>query len=185
VFDGAAGPYDEEAPTLPLSVYGRTKLEAEKAVREILPEALILRTTVVFGWDPQSKNFAMQIGERVENGQDITVPGDQFGSPTWAEFLADASVRLLERGVGGVVNVAGRDTVARADFARALVRVFGGAPEKVIAVSTAALKQKAPRPLRCGLRTEKLQALLGEPPISMEEALALLKARWQSDARRK
>jgi dTDP-4-dehydrorhamnose reductase len=183
VFDGATGPYSEDAAPNPLSVYGRTKLDAENAVRDISPDALIVRTTVVFGWDRQSKNFAMQIYERTRNGLDITVPEDQLGTPTWAEYLAEASVRLARKNISGVVNVAGRDTVPRIDFARALVRLFGGMTENVRGVSTSALGQKAPRPLCCGLRTEKLQALLGEPPISLEESLARLKTRWQSEGR--
>ncbi|HEX2229658.1 MAG TPA: SDR family oxidoreductase [Candidatus Binatia bacterium] len=181
VFDGAAGPYSEAAAPNPLSVYGRTKLEAETAVRDVLEDALILRTTVVFGWDRTSKNFAMQIYERLEKGLEMIIPEDQLGTPTWTEYLAETSVRLIQKGVSGVVNVAGRDTVPRSEFARALVKTFGGQPERVIAVSTAHLSQKAPRPLRGGLRTDKLAGLLSEAPISLEESLARLKLQWQSD----
>jgi dTDP-4-dehydrorhamnose reductase len=111
----------------------------------------------------------------------MTVPDDQLGTPTWAEYLADASVRLIQSGVSGVVNVAGKDTVPRTEFARALVRLFGGEPARVIPIATASLGQKARRPLRGGLRTGKLRELLGEVPISLEEALAGLKLHWQRD----
>jgi dTDP-4-dehydrorhamnose reductase len=181
VFDGLDGPYDEDAAPNPLSVYGRTKLEAENALRGILDDALIVRTTVVFGWDRQSKNFAMQIYDRVQRGLEMTIPDDQLGSPTWAGYLADASVRLVEKGASGVVNVVGRDIVTRTEFARALVRVFGGGPELVIPVSTASLGQKAARPLRGGLRTGRLRALLGEEPPSLEESLERLRSDWQSE----
>jgi dTDP-4-dehydrorhamnose reductase len=179
IFDGADGPYDEHAVPNPLSVYGRTKLEAENAIRDILGDALLLRTTVVFGWDLHSKNFAMQIYDRVQQGLEMTIPDDQLGSPTWAEYLAEASVRLMERGASGVVNVAGKDTVPRTEFARALVILFGGKPERVIPVSTASLGQKAARPLRGGLRTDKLRNLLEETPISLEESLKRLWLAWQ------
>jgi len=182
IFDGASGPYDETAAPNPLSAYGRNKLEAENAICGIVEDALILRTTVVFGWDRTSKNFAMQIYERVQKGLEMTIPDDQLGSPTWAEYLAQASVQLMARGVSGIVNVAGKDTLPRADFARALVRTFGGAPERVIAVSTASLGQKAARPLRGGLRTDKLRELLGEAPISLADSLARLKLEWRRDS---
>lgn len=182
IFDGADGPYDEDAAPNPLSVYGRTKLEAENVIRGILEDALILRTTVVFGWDQQSINFAMQIYDRVQKGLEMTIPADQLSSPTWAGYLADVSVRLMESGVSGVVNVVGRDTVSRTEFARSLVKLFGGKPERVIPVSTASLRQKAARPLRGGLRTEKLRDLLGQVPLSLEESLARLKLDWQRNA---
>jgi dTDP-4-dehydrorhamnose reductase len=181
IFDGGAGPYGEEAASAPLSVYGHSKLEAEIAVADILPEALIIRTSVVFGWDRSSKNFAMQIHERVQRGADITVAADQLGTPTLAEYLAEASERLVEKDIGGIVNVAGADTVDRASFARSLVRVFGGEPERVNAVSTASLRQKAARPLRAGLRTDKLRQLLGEAPLSLDNSLLRLTAAWRSN----
>jgi dTDP-4-dehydrorhamnose reductase len=182
IFDGADGPYSEEAAPNPLSVYGRTKLEAENAIRDILPAALIVRTTVVFGWDRLSKNFAMQIYDRVQAGLDMTIPDDQLGSPTWAGYLADTSVLLTQSGASGVVNVAGKETVSRTDFARALVRLFGGMPERVIPVPTATLRQRAARPLRGGLRTDKLHKLLGAPPLSLEESLERLRLDWQRNS---
>jgi dTDP-4-dehydrorhamnose reductase len=180
VFDGVNGPYDEMAQPNPLSSYGRTKLAAENAIRDSLEDPLIVRTTVVFGWDHGSKNFAMQIYERVQKGLEMTIPGDQIGTPTLAGYLADASVRLAQMGVAGVVNVVGKDIVPRSDFARALVKLYGGKPELVIPVSTASLHQKAARPLHGGLRTEKLQRLWGEEPPSLEQSLRRLELEWKS-----
>lgn len=173
VFDGRSGPYDEDAPTAPLSVYGKSKLDAEMAVREILPEALILRTTVVYGWDPLSKkkNFAMQVYERVQTGQEMTIPFDQIGNPTLADYLAECSIELADKQVSGVVNVVGKDLLPRTDFTRALVRSLGGDVNRVTPVTTASMKQKAVRPLQGGLRTEKLARLLGRDVLSLDDAL--------------
>src|SRR5262252_5555446 len=166
VFDGKNGPYQEEDNPAPLSVYGRTKLAAEQAIGEICPDALIIRTTVLYGWDQKSVNFAMQIYARVQAEAEMTIPSDQIGNPTLADYLAEASVDLVQRETSGVVNVVGKDLVPRSEFAKALVRTFGGNPERVIPVTTASLKQKAARPLRGGLRTEKVTRLLGKEPIS-------------------
>lgn len=173
VFDGQNGPYDEQAPTAPLSVYGKSKLDAEIAVREIVPEALILRTTVVYGWDPLSKkkNFAMQVFERVQTGQEMTIPFDQIGNPTLADDLAECSIELADKHVSGIVNVVGKDLLPRTDFTRALVRSLGGDVNRVTPVTTASMKQKAARPLRGGLRTEKLASLLGREALSLDQAL--------------
>jgi dTDP-4-dehydrorhamnose reductase len=176
VFDGTAGPYDEEAQPNPLSVYGQSKLDGENAIREILRDALVARTTVVYGWDSLSlkKNFAMQVFERVKTGQEMTIPVDQIGNPTLADYLAQCSIALVERDVCGIVNIVGKDLVARADFTRALAKLFGGDPNRVTPVTTASMKQKAVRPLNGGLRTEKLARLLGRDVLPLDQALQWL-----------
>jgi dTDP-4-dehydrorhamnose reductase len=172
VFDGAAGPYSEDDPVCPQGVYARSKLEGELAVREALPDALILRTTVVFNWDPDSRNFAMQVWERLSKGERMRVPSDQLGNPTLAEFLAEASMELIERGVRGeIVNVVGRDRVPRTEFAVRLAERLDLDSSLIDPVTTADLQQVAPRPLDAGLRTEKLAALLGRPAPTLDESL--------------
>lgn len=179
IFDGEAGPYDENAVPRPLNVYGQTKLAAEEAVRESLDDSLIIRTTVVYGWEPDSKNFAMQVYQRVRAGEQFTVPSDQVSNPTLAEYLAQASVQLAALEVRGIVNVVGNDLVTRADFARVLARTFGGSPALVVPVLTANLSQKARRPLRGGLRINKLVELLGRD-VAMPLDYAMTRLRHRS-----
>jgi dTDP-4-dehydrorhamnose reductase len=183
VFDGKTGPYDEEAEPSPLSVYGKTKLAAERAIGEICADSLIIRTTVLYGWDQESINFAMQIYARVKAEAEMTIPSDQIGNPTLADYLAEASVDLVLRKTTGVVNVVGRDLVPRSEFAKALVKTFGGDPGRVIPVTTGSLKQKAARPLRGGLRTEKVTRLLGKEPISLAESLERLRSQWRAETK--
>ena len=180
VFDGENGPYAEDDHARPLSVYGRSKLEGEKAIAEICEDALTIRTTVIYGWERDSVNFAMQIYRRVKSGDEMTIPHDQIGNPTLGEYLAETSAALVERGVTGIVNVVGRNRIPRSDFARALVGLYGGDVDKVIPVSTVSLRQKALRPLDAGLRTDKLERLLGKPAMSLEDALERLKRQWQA-----
>jgi len=181
VFDGKAGPYAEDACAAPLSVYGRSKWAAEQALQEMIEPVLILRTTGAFGWDLNSKNFAMQVYHKVRARERMTIPMDQFGNPTLADFLAEASLALARQGASGVVNVVGKDHLARSDFARALVKLYGGSPDLVVPVSTESLKQPAARPLRGGLRTEKLERLLGRPAISLADALRRLERQGKAD----
>jgi dTDP-4-dehydrorhamnose reductase len=77
VFDGAAGPYGEDDATNPLSVYGKAKLEAERAILGEMPEHLILRTTTVFGPERQGKNFVYQLLRKVAKQERMVVPSDQ------------------------------------------------------------------------------------------------------------
>jgi dTDP-4-dehydrorhamnose reductase len=160
VFDGRSGPYRETDPTRPESVYGRTKLAGEQLVAALVPNHLIVRTTVVYSYLPGSVNFFMQILQRAQNRQSITVPSDQIGNPTQAANLAQALAELIEGGHRGIFNLVGTSRVGRDVFARRILEKLGYDPEQVAAVPTASLKQKAPRPLAAGLVTDKAQAVL-------------------------
>ena len=181
VFNGQAGPYAEDDEPSPLSVYGRTKWEAEQAVRTGQSDSLILRTTAVFGWDRTSRNVAMQVWERLAAGQALSVPNDQWCNPTLADYLAEVSVRLLTLGVEGVVNVVGKDRIPRSQLAVALARVMALDPALIHAVPTRDLGQRAPRPLQGGLKIDKLVSLLGTEPLDLTESLKRFRRQWRAD----
>lgn len=171
LFDGQAGPYAEDAPIHPLNIYGRTKWEGEEIIRSLLPDHLIIRTTAVFSWNPGLRNFAMQIWERLRAGEAMRVPSDQWCNPTLASYVAEMSVRLIELGAQGVFNVVGKDWVTRADLGKALANAMDLDSALILPVSTAELGQRAPRPLKAGLRTDKLERLFGEAPPGLSEFL--------------
>jgi dTDP-4-dehydrorhamnose reductase len=173
VFDGAAGPYRESDAARPLSVYGRTKLEGEEAVLEADPGALVVRTTVVWGPEANGRNFAHQLARRLRAGAPMAVPEDQISTPTYNDDLARATVALVDAGVAGVVHVAGAELLDRAAFARRLAAAMGLDPALVQPVPTAALGQRAARPLRAGLRIDRLRSLLPSfEPLDPEAAVA-------------
>ena len=159
VFDGKAGPYGEDAPASPVSVYGRTKLEGERAVLRADPANLSIRTTVVYSWRPGDKNFLMQLVLAARRRSRMRVPADQVSSPTYAPDLGRAIAALAGRRAAGVLNVAGPDVLGRYDFAVRAARILGLDASLLDAVPTAGLDQKAARPLAAGLRTERLRAL--------------------------
>ena len=160
VFDGTAGPYAEDDPTRPLSVYGRAKWEGEQAVREADARSLIVRTTVVYGPERQEKNFVYQLIRRCGAGERLSVPKDQMSSPTYNRDLAAASIELAERGASGVWHVAGATVLDRYAFAILAADAFDLDAGLIAPVSTASLGQRATRPLRGGLRVERAQRTL-------------------------
>ena len=173
VFDGTGGPYGEDDPVCPLSVYGRSKLEGERAVQEADPAALVLRTTVVYGPEANGRNFAYQLASRLGRGEAMRVPGDLVSSPTYNRDLAEALLALVDAGVSGVVNVAGPEVLDRATFARQLAGLMGLDGGLVEAVPTSALGQTAGRPLDAGLRIDRLRELLpGFVPRGAADAIA-------------
>lgn len=178
VFDGLSGPYGEDDEPCPLSVYGGTKLRVERYVKRLTASHLIIRTAWVFGYDRDSVNFAMQVYGRLKQGTPVVAAEDQWGNPTSVDELAEVSLDLVRKDVTGTLHVAGRDLVTRFDFARRLAAAFGFSPESVRPVATAALSQRARRPLRGGLKTEKLRCVLGRATMTLDEALRDLLERW-------
>jgi dTDP-4-dehydrorhamnose reductase len=175
VFDGAGGPYGEQDPPSPLSVYGRSKLEGERAVRDANPRALVVRTTVVYGPEPQGKNFVHQMLRRAAAGQRMTIPADQRSSPTYNRDLAAATVELVERGVTGVMHLAGPEIMDRHAFARIVCEVFGLDASLLTPVTTASLGQRAARPLDAGLLIDRARALLATPLRGPREGLEAMR----------
>ncbi len=175
VFDGEGGPYAEDDPVRPLSVYGRSKLEGERAVGEANPRAVIVRTTVVYGPEPQRKNFVYQLLRRGRAGERMRVPDDQVSSPTCNADLAAASVELTEREIRGIYHVAGPEVLDRHAFARLVCRVVGLDAALLEPVATSALGQRARRPLRAGLRIDRARAMLASPLRGPEEGLRAMR----------
>jgi CDP-6-deoxy-D-xylo-4-hexulose-3-dehydrase len=181
VFDGAAGPYREDAEPSPISVYGRAKRDAETLVREYPHKTLIVRTTAVVSWDRSSRNFAMTVWNVLSSGRPLRVASDQWCNPTLAEFLAEASVRLVQAGVDGIVNVAGKTRMTRADLAGALAKAMALDPALIQPVPTSALNQRAARPLQGGFDTTKLTEALGTEPLDLAASLQRLRRQWRAD----
>jgi dTDP-4-dehydrorhamnose reductase len=96
VFDGSArSPYREIDAPNPINVYGRTKLEGERAIQAAGPRHLILRTSWVYGL--RGRNFLRTMLARADAGAPLAVVDDQRGSPTWGRHLASATVTLIQR----------------------------------------------------------------------------------------
>ena len=97
VFDGSqATPYTETDTPRPLSVYGASKAEAERRVLEVMPGALVIRTSAFFGpWDPH--NFVVQTLRAIGNGRRVSVAGDIVVSPTYVPDLVNGDARSADR----------------------------------------------------------------------------------------
>lgn len=177
---GAVGPFSETDPPNPTSWYGECKLGAERAVQKVFGEsgALIVRTTMVFSWDPTGMNFLMQYLRQLNpetRVESFRIPVDQISTPAYAPWLAGATLELREKGLGGVFNLVGSDLLSRREIVERVAEAFGyGSAEAGRAfrfVKTADLGQAARRPLTAGLTMEKAKAH-GIRPWNLAEAFA-------------
>lgn len=148
VFDGQAGPYSVECAPNPINVYGCTKRDGELAVLAADPDALVIRTNVVYGPDPQDKNFECQLRQKAQSGEEFAVADDQFNNPIHNSELAVRSLLLVATGAKGVQHVGGPDVLSRYEFAKLLCARHGWS---VTLRPQRTFHRVAKRPLRSGL----------------------------------
>jgi dTDP-4-dehydrorhamnose reductase len=169
VFDGSAtAAIDEDAPTNPLGIYGRSKLEGEQAVLAQGGAALVVRTSWLYG--ATHKNFVLTILKLMAERDTLRVVSDQRGRPTSTQTLSLALLRLVDIEARGVVHVAddaGPLGISWHDFAVAIrARALAcGLPVKASVVEpipTSAYPTPAKRPAFSVLSTARYEALTGE-----------------------
>jgi dTDP-4-dehydrorhamnose reductase len=170
VFDGKNGPYGEEDKPNPLSVYGRTKLEAERIVRAVHPGAILVRTTLVFDYDPGGRNFLMEL---LQARRPVPCWTDHRATYTWGPNLGEAAAELLTAGKTGLWHIAGPEALSRHEFALRVAARFGLDPGLFRPARIREAPPRAPRPLRAGLKTDKARAALRTKLLSVDEALEL------------
>lgn len=176
VFDGEAGPYTEEDIPNPLSIYAKSKLEAEKIIADSGHPFSILRTMIVYGItdDVQRSNIILWTKNSLELGKDIRVINDQFRGPTLAEDLALACYEAAIRKATGLYHVSGREVISIIDMAYKVADYFGLDKKYIHPVSTAELNQPAKRPLKTGFIISKAERDLAFHPRSIDEGIRII-----------
>lgn len=119
VFDGRkSSPYLPQDQPAPLGVYGQSKLAGERAVMEILPDALIVRTSWLYS--ANGYNFVKTILRLLQERPTVRVVADQVGTPTSAASLAPALWRLLDANTQGIHHYSDAGVASWYDFACAI-----------------------------------------------------------------
>jgi len=178
VFDGMKPtPYLETDTPNPISAYGRSKLEGERAIQASGCRHLILRTSWVYGL--RGKNFLLTILRLAREGRELRVVDDQIGAPTWCRDIAVATARLAQesaaRETAGLFHLTAAGATSWYGFAREILETSGlGAP--VMAIPSSEYRSPARRPANSLLSCAKLKAWcnieLPEWPDSLRSCLA-------------
>lgn len=173
VFDGRANrPYREEDEPNPLSVYGKSKLGAERTLAEEHPEWLLIRTQWLFG--PGGPDFVSAILRKADREGAVRVVTDQVGCPTFAPDLAEATRRLLEAGARGIVHFSNAGQTSFYDYAVFLLAEAGREGVRVEPVKTADFPKgvyPAPRPFFSVLDKAKYTGITGSAPRPWRDAV--------------
>jgi dTDP-4-dehydrorhamnose reductase len=179
VFDGAAGPYDEQATPNPRGAYAMSKHAGELAVSTLLPAGQwsLARTAVVFGWPAAGRdNFGSWLVGSLSRGAPVHCFEDQWISPTYVSSCAQMLCEVAERRLSGVWHLAGAEVLDRVTFARAVCERFGFDRALVVPTRMADVKLKRPRPARAGLQVTRAQRELAAKPLSLDLALERFRA---------
>lgn len=146
VFSGqATEPYPTDAPTGPRSVYGRTKLAGEQAVRELCPGSYVVRTAWVYG--QTGGNFVRTMARLEAERDTLDVVDDQRGSPTWSRDLAVGLVALAGSGAPcGVYHCTNGGDTTWYGLARAVFEELGADPRRIRPTTSDRFVRPAPRP---------------------------------------
>ena len=172
VFDGTSGPYKEDDPLNPISVYGKTKLASEHILLEKDIKNLVIRGNVLYDYSPHtSASFLNWVVSSLKGNQEIKVVKDQFNNPTWTRSMSDIIELSIENDLEGIIHWGDSVHISRFEFAKLIAKKFSLNESLIKPVLTSELNQPAKRPLQSGLSTEKLVNMLDIIPPSIDDCL--------------
>jgi len=167
VFDGTKDmPYTEDDPVNPINVYGKSKAEGERLVREVLNAHIILRTSWVFS--AAGKNFVTTMRRLGTERDELKIVDDQCGGPTSADCIANVLMRIASQYLQGkaiswgTYHYAGLPIVSWYEFAEAVFEAEEKAHRpKLVPCASTEYPTKAQRPKNSALSTARIQREMG------------------------
>lgn len=177
IFDGLRGNYIESDEPNPINVYGRTKLEGERAVADANPEALIARVNF-YGWSWQGqRSLAEFFYNNLSVGRPLFGFTDIVFCPLLVNDMVEILLRMLARNLHGIYHVVSPETLSKFAFGRMLARHFGFDENLISPASHNTANLTARRSPLLTLRGDKLAGSLGEilpgQDISMQRFVEL------------
>ncbi|NQU95498.1 MAG: SDR family oxidoreductase [Candidatus Omnitrophica bacterium] len=177
VFDGTKAPYKENDPTNPLNLYGKLKLEAEEWIKGNISKFVIVRTTNVYGWDPETvtPNYVMGLYRTLKEGKPFNAPSFLRGNPTYANDLAEAIVELYVKNAHGLFHVVGKSFVDRLEWANAACEIFE-LNKSLLNETKVPSPDMVPRPLESNLTSDKFMRAYKSTLHDLASGLKLMKS---------
>ena len=172
VFDGKNGPYFEEDVTSPLSVYGNTKLEAEKIIQSHNSKNLIIRGNVLYdNYKYSGASFLNWVVKSLNKKISINVVDDQINNPTWTQSMAKIIGLCIDKKLSGLYHWGDGELVSRYTFAKMIAKKYKLETNLINPIATEKLGQIAHRPLNSGLISDKLMSALNIKQPSINDCL--------------
>jgi dTDP-4-dehydrorhamnose reductase len=169
LFDGRKGNYVEEDLPSPITPYGRSKALAEEEVFASGAEAVVVRTSLIYGWRPTIARAVQWMIDDLRVGKPVHLFTDEVRCPIWVESLAAAVIELAGMSYTGVLHVAGAQPLSRYEFGVRMLRFHGIAPSSVIPAPS---PKDGSRPLDCTLDCSRARVLLQTPLPGVDEVVS-------------
>ncbi len=172
VFDGAREGYSEDDAPTPVSVYGKTKAEAERKVAVHAPGALIVRFGLVLGFAGREGTNSMLdgIANRWAKDEPVAFPTFEYRNPIDVTTLCALLLELLDGAPGGLYHIGSSDAVSRYELGMRLARRMNY-PASLVQPQTSPMPGRAPRGLHHFLLTDKIASLCGTPIPNCDEVI--------------
>ncbi len=166
VFDGEkTEPYTEFDRTLPVNIYGESKLQGEREIAMFCPKHWIFRTGWLFGGGPLDRKFVANILRKVKQ-EELRVVRDCVGSPTYTVDFARGIREIVENQPCGVYHVVNNGpVVSRYELARYILQLADFDPDRITPCLSGDLDLPAPRPRMEGAVSMKLPLLESAPVL--------------------
>lgn len=141
VFDGLKGePYNEFDTPNPISIYGKSSLEGENFVRQLVPKYFIIRTGWLYG---EGKNFVNKV---LHSKNSIKIVNDQISTPTSARELAKFIIKLINTAEYGTYHATCKGSCTAYEFVKEILKLSNKDNVEVVLASKEDYPNRAPRP---------------------------------------
>ncbi|CAD6241582.1 unnamed protein product [Miscanthus lutarioriparius] len=181
VYEGVKSFYKEEDDTMPVNMYGKSKVAAEKLIIEKCSNYAILRSSIIYGpqtISPVAKSLPIQWMDGVlSQGQQVEFFNDEFRCPVYVKDMVDVILSLTKtwlsdgKKVQVLLNVGGPDRVSRLQMAESVAVVRGYNPSIINSVSASSVNRGVASPPDISMDITKLTQILGIKPISFQDGV--------------
>ena len=184
VFEGSKEGYREDDSEGPVNYYGLTKLEGERALRKILPQACVLRINYPYRtkWEKKSDTVRWMV-PKLLNGEEISLVDDQFISPTFIDDVAEVLDKVFENKTSGVYHVAHDECLSFFEIGQKLAHILGVDTKLVkpakLEELLLKLGKKAAQPRQSCLVSTKIEQEFGVKMTSIQDGLQKVKESYE------
>ncbi len=177
VFDGSQPEYIETDTYSPLNIYGQCKADAEEWLLKQTPRSLIIRTTNIYGWDPQTvtPNYMMQLIQALNQKKIFSTCAELYGHPTYVGSLVESIMELVKHEASGIYHIVGSDCIDRYQWSERACDIFGLNHDLVLRIALSQEVSHVMRPKRVRLSTKKFSSTFHTPLLSVEDGLKKMK----------
>lgn len=172
LWDGRRQMIVEDEQVQPLNAYSRSKAAAESMVRDLVPDALIARTTFFGGDHGKRRSLLGVVIDSLRDKARFTGFDDVYFTPVYVGDLVRLICELVDKHASGTFHLPGRDRVSKFEFARRVAIRFGFDPALVVPVSADSILLRVRRPKDLSLSGQRAETTLGHPMPSLDAGLA-------------